>query len=71
MIRTYMRPTAAYNKLRVARVLQQPVYIYGATGYGKTELVRQYLGNRKYVVFSCAESNLRKVANKPKTAKPV
>lgn len=52
-----MRPTAAYNKLRVARVLQQPVYIYGATGYGKTELVRQYLGNRKYVVFSCAESN--------------
>ena len=65
MIRTYMRPTAAYNKLRVARVLQQPVYIYGATGYGKTELVRQYLGNRKYVVFSCAESWKSLQRNRP------
>lgn len=73
MIRTYMRPTAAYNKLRVARVLQQPVYIYGATGYGKTELVRQYLGNRKYVVFSCAESNweLEKLAAEPSDKKTI
>lgn len=55
MDKSYIAPTAALRKLRAARGLQQTVYIYGATGYGKTELVRQYLSNRRYQYFSCRE----------------
>ena len=43
------------KKLRVAKGLGQTVYIYGATGYGKTELVRQYLSRRRHRYISCAE----------------
>lgn len=51
----YIAPEAALKKLRVAKGLGQAVYIYGATGYGKTELVRQYLSRRRYRYISCAE----------------
>ncbi len=51
----YIAPEAALKKLRVAKGLDQAVYIYGATGYGKTELVRQYLSKRRYRYISCAE----------------
>ena len=51
----YIAPEAALKKLRVAKGLGQAVYIYGATGYGKTELVRQYLSRRRYHYISCAE----------------
>lgn len=55
MDKGYIAPDAALKKLRAARSLRQTVYIYGATGYGKTELVRQYLKNRRYRYISCAE----------------
>lgn len=55
MDKGYIAPEAALKKLRVAKRLGQTVYIYGATGYGKTELVRQYLSNRRYRYISCAE----------------
>lgn len=53
MDKDYIAPADALKKLRAARSLRQTVYIYGATGYGKTELVRQYLANRKYKYISC------------------
>ena len=40
------------NILKKARNLSQTVYLYGATGYGKTELVRQYLSGRRYTYLS-------------------
>lgn len=55
MDKDYIAPKAAFRKLRAARSLEQTVYIYGATGYGKTQLVRQYLSGRKYVYVSCKE----------------
>lgn len=55
MDKGYIAPEAALKKLRVAKGLGQVVYIYGATGYGKTELVRQYLSRRRYHYISCAE----------------
>lgn len=55
MDKDYIVPADALKKLRVARSLKQTVYIYGATGYGKTELIRQYLANRKYRYISCGE----------------
>ena len=51
----YIAPEAALKKLRVAKGLGQTAYIYGATGYGKTELVRQYLPKRRHCYISCAE----------------
>ena len=56
MDKGYIAPEAALKKLRVAKGLGQAVYIYGATGYGKTELVRQYLARRRYRYISCAEN---------------
>ena len=51
----YIAPEAAQKKLRAAKALGQTVYLYGATGYGKTELVRQYLSKRRYRYISCGE----------------
>ncbi len=51
----YIAPEPALRKLRAANGLGQTVYIYGATGYGKTELVKQYLSKRRYRYISSAE----------------
>jgi LuxR family maltose regulon positive regulatory protein len=51
----YIAPEAALKKLRAAKGIGQTVYIYGATGYGKTELVKQYLSKRRYRYISCTE----------------
>ena len=32
----YMFPERARKKMRMAQELKSPVYLYGATGYGKT-----------------------------------
>lgn len=55
MDKNYIPPANALKKLKNARSLPQTVYLYGATGYGKTELVRQYLSGRKYTYLSCEE----------------
>ena len=55
MDKGYIVPETALKKLRTAKGLGQTVYIYGATGYGKTELVKQYLSKRRYRYISCAE----------------
>lgn len=55
MDKNYIPPANALKKLKNARSLMQTVYLYGATGYGKTELVRQYLSGRKYTYLSCEE----------------
>ena len=36
--------------------LSQPVYIYGAATFGKTELVRHFFSNREYTYISCANT---------------
>lgn len=48
----YIVPKKARNKLRDARKIAQTVYIYGATGYGKTVLVKNFLKNMKYLYFN-------------------
>ena len=55
MDQNYIAPAAALKKLKAARSLQQTVYLCGATGYGKTELVRRYLSGRRYTYLSCEE----------------
>ncbi len=49
----FIKPTAAFRKLEAAKTTKQNVYIYGATGFGKTELVKRYLQNDKYIYIPC------------------
>ena len=53
----YISPHKALKKIRACRSIGNVVYIYGATGYGKTELVRQFLKNKQYFYASCAENS--------------
>lgn len=56
----YMIPNIAVQKLRFAKSTNQIAYITGSTGYGKTELVRQYLKNKQYTYISCSKWNWKK-----------
>ncbi len=53
MDKGYIAPAAALHKLKMAQSLPQTVYLYGATGYGKTELVQQYLSSRRCTWLCC------------------
>lgn len=50
----YIRPNKAYKKMKAADEDKITVYIYGVTGTGKTELIRRYLGKRKYLYYDMA-----------------
>ncbi|MDY2847876.1 MAG: hypothetical protein SOU50_06620, partial [Oscillospiraceae bacterium] len=54
---SYVKPAAAFKKLDAAKLLKQNVYIYGATGFGKTELVKQYFRNTKYTYILCRQNH--------------
>ena len=53
----YFRPEKAWKKLRAAQDIGHIVYIYGATGFGKTELARRYLEKecQDFCYVSCIE----------------
>lgn len=53
MEKQYVPPEMAYQKLRLARNLERNVYLYGATGFGKTTLLKQYLDFRSYRYWDC------------------
>lgn len=52
----YVRPKKAVGLLKVAHSMKQTVYIYGATGYGKTSLVAGFLARKKYHYITMAEN---------------
>ena len=49
----YVRPAPAFRKLDAAKILRQGVYMYGSSGFGKTELIKQYLKSQKYIYIPC------------------
>lgn len=53
----YILPHKALKKIRACKSIGNVVYIFGATGYGKTELVRQFLKNKPYFYASCTEQS--------------
>lgn len=53
----YIKPVEAFKKLDAANLLKQNVYIYGATGYGKTELIKQYFKKDKYIYIPCIQNS--------------
>lgn len=61
----YIYPKAAWDKLRMAGKDRQNVYLYGATGYGKTELLRRLFRRRKSFWFSAQELTAAQLQNLP------
>ena len=49
----YVRPATAFRKLDAAKILRQGVYMYGSSGFGKTELIKQYLKSQIYIYIPC------------------
>lgn len=47
MDKDFVAADKGYRKLKFAEETHAAVYLYGATGYGKTKLVHEYLGNRE------------------------
>ncbi len=54
----FMLPDAVIKKLRISKTLSQPLYLYGATGYGKTETIYRYFGNKAFSYYSCSKQNI-------------
>lgn len=57
----YVHPKAAWDKLREAGKLRKNVYVYGATGYGKTEMLRRYLRRKKHIWLSAEGLTVEKL----------
>ena len=51
----YMFPERARKKMRMAQELKSPVYLYGATGYGKTAFLEHYFKGKEYRYFLAGE----------------
>ncbi len=51
----YIAQHQALKKMNASKSFKNVVYIYGATGFGKTEFVRQYFLHKPYFYASCAE----------------
>lgn len=56
MSQEYIKQQKALKKLSGCKLINQVTYIFGATGYGKTELVKQFLLHEEYIYFSCMEN---------------
>ena len=57
----YVRPKAAWEQMKVAQNTRQTVYLYGATGYGKTSLVAAFLGRKRYYYVSVSDGGITKI----------
>ena len=57
----YIRQKRALKRLKAADADNLTVYIYGVTGVGKTELYRQYLKNRRYILLNAGTMTLQEV----------
>lgn len=52
----YIKPVQAFKKMEAASLLRQTVYVCGATGYGKTELILRFLKNQPYIYIPCQQN---------------
>lgn len=58
----YVRPQAAWEQMKSARNTRQTVYIYGATGTGKTSFVAGFLAGKRYCYIDLAKSGIAEMA---------
>ena len=58
----YISPGKARRKLKEAQMNAQTVYLYGATGYGKTVFIKNYLKNMRYAYFNAGSVLVNELA---------
>lgn len=58
----YVRPQAAWEQMKAAQNTRQTVYIYGATGTGKTSFVADFLARKRYCYIDLAETGISEIA---------
>ena len=59
----YVRPQAAWEKMKAAQNIRQTVYIYGTTGTGKTSFVADFLARKRYCYIDMADTGMDELAN--------
>lgn len=52
----YIKPVNAFKRMGAAKLLRQGVYIYGLSGFGKTEFIRQYFKTQKHIYIPCDQN---------------
>ncbi len=52
---SYVRPQAAWEKMKAAWNARQTVYLYGVTGTGKTSFVADFLSRKRYCYVSVSD----------------
>ena len=58
----YVRPQAAWEKMKAAQSTKQTVYLYGSTGSGKTTFVADFLGRKRYCYTTVADTGIDEIA---------
>lgn len=58
----YVRPQAAWEKMKAARSMRQTVYLYVTTGTGKTTFVMDFLGRRRCCYASVADTGIEEIS---------
>lgn len=58
----YMRPQAAWEKMKSASNTRQTVYIYGITGTGKTSFVADFFARKQYYYISMSGTGVARMA---------
>lgn len=61
----YVTPIEAWELLKKAKITNQPVYIFGITGYGKTELVKRFMEKKKYYYFNISDDIILDLSDIP------
>ena len=57
----YVRPQAAWEKMKAAQSSRQTVYLYGTTGTGKTTFVTEFLGRKRYHYISLSDMRISEI----------
>lgn len=57
----YVRPRAAWEQMKAAQNTGRTVYIYGATGSGKTSFVADFLDRKRYRYIDLADNGIARI----------
>lgn len=57
----YVRPRAAWEKMKAAQNTGQTVYLYGTTGSGKTSFVADFMGRKRYHYVTVAHIGIEEI----------
>lgn len=60
----YIRPQAAWRRMKAAQNTRQTVYLYGVTGIGKTSFVADFLVRKQYCYLSVSDTTVIQMAKK-------